>query len=128
MAKGDELLDRLIEFGVSVMLFAKTVPKSTASCHMADQLVRSATACAPNYAEARGGESLRDFVHKLGIVRKELNESHVWLRMFEKVAIGNSDRLDTLIKECDELCRIISASKKTAEERLKRELVGRKEF
>jgi four helix bundle protein len=128
MAKGEDLLDRLIRFGVAVLEFAGTLPKTTAARHMADQLVRSATACAPNYAEARSGESLRDFVHELGIVRKELNESYVWLRMLDQTGIGNKERLAAMLKECDELCRIISASKKTAEDRLKQERVGQNEL
>jgi four helix bundle protein len=126
--KGDDILDRLIGLGVAVLTFSEKLPKTPAARLMADQLVRSATACAPNYAEARGGESLRDFVHKLGIVRKELNESHVWLRMLDQAGIGDKERLAVLLKECDELCRIISASKITAEDRLKRERVGRNEF
>ena len=65
--------------------------------------MRSATAAAPNYAEARSGESLRDFVHKLGIVRKELNESFVWLRMLDQSGMASSEKLDTLLRECDEL-------------------------
>ena len=77
MEKGDELLDRLIRFGVTGLELSNTLPRTTAGRHIADQLMRSATAAAPNYAEARSGESLRDFVHKLGIVRKELNESYV---------------------------------------------------
>ena len=79
-------------------------------------------------AEARTGDNLRDFVHKLGIVRKELNESYVWLRMLDQSGLGNKERLAIILKECDELCRIISASKKTAEDRLKRELVGQDEL
>ena len=124
MAKGEDLLERLIRFGVLVLDLSSTLPKTTAGRHMADQLMRSATAGAPNYAEARSGESLRDFVHKLGIVRKELNESYVWLRMLNQSGIGSKERLGALLKECDELCRIISASKKTAETRLKQERVG----
>jgi len=128
MAKGDDLLDRLIRFGVGVVGFAGTQPKTTAARHMTDQLVRSATACAPSYAEARSGGSLRDFVHKLGIVRKELNESYVWLRRLDQAGIGNKERLAALLKECDELCRIISASKKTAEGRLSHDRVGQGEL
>ena len=52
-------------------------------------------------------------MHKLGIVRKELNESYVWLRKLEKAGIAEKDRLTDLLRECDELCRIITASKKT---------------
>ncbi|MGA9119411.1 MAG: four helix bundle protein [Bacteroidota bacterium] len=124
MAKGDDILDRLIQFGVAALSFSNALPKTVAARHIADQLMRSATSGAPNYAEARTGESIRDFVHKLGIVRKELNESYVWLRILEKSGIGDNIELAALIKECDELCRIISASKKTAEQRTQRERFG----
>lgn len=128
MAKGDDILERLIGFGVAAIELAGVLPRTPSARHIGDQFVRSATAGAPNYAEARGGESLRDFVHKLGIVRKEMNESFVWLRVLDKAGIGDKDRLAVLLKECDELCRIITASKKTAEIRIKREQVGRVEF
>ena len=112
---GDDILERLIGFGVAVLSFAEALPKTPAARHVADQCVRSATACAPNSAEARGGESLRDFVHKLGIAREELNESHVWLRMLDQAGIGHKERLAVLFKECDGLCRVIAASRRTAE-------------
>jgi four helix bundle protein len=121
-------MDRLITFGVTVLGLAATLPKTNPGRHIADQLMRSATSAAPNYAEARSGESLRDFVHKLGIVRKELNESFVWLRMLRQAEMGKPNQLDDLLKECDELCRIISASKKTSEMRLKKEQVGLNEL
>lgn len=124
MAKGDELLERLIRFGVAVLGLAQSLPKTGAARHMADQLIRSATTCAPNYAEARSGESLRDFVHKLGIVRKELNESYVWFRMLAGSGNTRPGQVDGLLKECDELCRIISASKRTAEGRLRAKRTG----
>ena len=128
MAKGDDILERLIGFGVAAIDLAVVLPRTPAARHIADQFVRSATAGAPNYAEARGGESLRDFVHKLGIVRKEMNESFVWLRMLDKAGIGDKDRLAALLRECDELCRIITASKKTAEQRIRGARVERGEF
>jgi hypothetical protein len=39
--------------------------------------------------------------------------------MLRQAKIGDPGRLDTILQEYDELCRIISASKKTAESRLK---------
>lgn len=61
---------------------------------MAGQALRSGTSPAPNYGEARGAESVADFVHKLRIVLKELNETAIWLRLnrtqptFEKRIAG----------------------------------------
>ena len=116
MASGEELQERLTDFAVRVMDLCDQLPKTFAGRHLSEQLFRSATACAANYAEARGAESRSDFIHKLGVVRKELNETLVWLRMIERRAMGPAECVRRLCGECDELCRIISASRKTAEE------------
>jgi four helix bundle protein len=116
MAKGEDLQGRLVEFAASVMELCDQLPKTFTGKHIGEQLMRSATAGAANYAEVRGAESRNDFIHKLGIVRKELNESLVWLRLPERRSINPRDPVTSLRSECDELCRIISASRKTAEE------------
>jgi len=81
MAKGDDIQERLIKLAVAVMHLCDEVPKSLPTSPIAGQLMRSATAASANYAEARGAESRNDFVHKLGITYKELNESENWLRL-----------------------------------------------
>jgi four helix bundle protein len=121
MAKGEGHLDRLIRFSVDVPKLEQMLPRIAAGRHIADQMMRSATAAASNYAEARSGESLRDFVHALGIVRKELHESYILQRMLRDAKAAEGDRLEPLLNESDEMCRIISASKKTVETRLKKQ-------
>ena len=78
-SQSDQLEERLIEFAVRIITLGAELPKTTAGRHIALQMLRSGTAAAANYAEARGAESRADFVHKLGIVQKELNETTVWL-------------------------------------------------
>jgi len=75
--------------------------------------LRSGTSPAAHYAEARGAESTKDFVHKLKICLKELNEARVWLRMIAKSEMLSSAQLSDIIQECEELCRIINASIRT---------------
>jgi len=82
-------------------------------------LIRSGTSPAPNYAEARGAESQKDFVHKLKIVLKELNESRVWLKMIVRSDLLNAGRLDPLGDECSQLCKIIGASIQTSRKNTK---------
>ena len=77
MAKGDDIEDRLIEFAVRVIRLCGHLPHTEAGKHVGRQLRRSGTAPAAHYAEARGAESKRDFVHKLRICLKELNETSV---------------------------------------------------
>jgi four helix bundle protein len=113
-AMADQLESRLIDFGVRILKVASALPKSIAAKHLAGQLLRCGTAAAPNYAEARGSESRADFVHKLKIALKELNECHVWLRMICKTEMLHSKLLDPLIEENRQLCRILNASVTTA--------------
>jgi len=81
MAKGDDIEERLVGFAVRVLDLCDQLPKTPAGIHIARQLLRSGSSPAPNYGEVRGAESTRDFIHKLGVVLKELNESRIWLRI-----------------------------------------------
>ncbi len=118
--KGDDLQNRLTDFAVRLMELCDKIPKTFAGKHVGEQLFRSGTASAANYAEVRGAESRNDFIHKLGLVRKELNETWVWLRIVELRRMLDPAGVEPLRQECDELCRIIAASRKTAEENLRR--------
>jgi len=120
MAKGDDIQDWLIEFAVRVTELCDELPKTLAGRHFGEQLFRSGTAGAANYVEVRGAESKNDFINKLGIVQKELNETLVWLRVMERRGIGDTMKASSLTSETDELCRIFSASRKTAETNARR--------
>jgi four helix bundle protein len=79
--------------------------------------MRSGTSPAPNYGEARGAESHADFVHKLRIVLKELNETSIWLRTIQRSQMLKKGSIVELLSENKELCRIFTASLKTARSR-----------
>ena len=54
MAKGDDIEERLIEFAVRIIRLSGHLPSSEAGKHVGRQLLRSGTAPAAHYAEARG--------------------------------------------------------------------------
>jgi four helix bundle protein len=113
VAKGDDIQERLIDFASDVIQFTSRLPKTQAGKHIAGQLLRSGTSPAPNYSEARAAESSSDFVHKLKIVLKELNETNVWLKISQKSKMVNEEDIIDLYNECGELSKIINASIKT---------------
>src|SRR2546425_6171883 len=112
--KADEFEERLINFAVRIIKLSANLPKTSAGKHIAGQILKSGTSPAPNYGEARGAESHADFVHKLGIVLKELNETFIWLRMIEGSKLLKPELLVGIIEENKELCRIFTSSLKTA--------------
>lgn len=114
MAKGDDIQERLVDFAVAIIDLTAKLPRISAGRHVARQLLRSGTSPAPNYAEARGAESRRDFIHKLRIVLKELNETYIWLEVIQKSRLLKATKVTLLKAECDELGRIINASIRTS--------------
>ena len=116
-SRSDELERRLIDFAVRIIKLSARLPRTPAGRHIAGQILRSGTSPAPNYGEARGGESHADFVHKLGIVLKELNETQIWLRIIKQSELLKPDLLAGIVEENQELCRIFASSLKTARAR-----------
>jgi len=110
----DKLEERLIDFAVRIIRLSARLPRTPAGKHIAGQILRSGTSPAPNYGEARGAESRADFVHKIRIVLKELNETSIWLRIIERSQMLPASLLVDIIQENGDLCRIFASSLKTA--------------
>ena len=109
----DALEERLIDFGAAICEALRRLPKDLVGAHLSRQLVRSATSPAANYAEARGAESRRDFVHKMQICLKELRETSVWLRFAHRLC-GRKIDTGRLAHEWSELIAIFVKSINTA--------------
>ena len=78
--KGNKnLSERFLNFSIDIINLTKDQNKSFALKHISNQLLRSGTSAGANYEEACCGESKKDFIHKLHIVFKELQRSHMFL-------------------------------------------------
>ncbi|GAB5410044.1 MAG: four helix bundle protein [Balneolaceae bacterium] len=109
-----DLEERLIDYSLLAIKLTENLPKSYTAQHFTKQLIRSGSSPAFQYAEARGAESRKDFVHKLEIGLKELRETHVCLRMINKKPLLIGSNIDDAISECDQLIAIITSSINTA--------------
>src|SRR5436190_1989111 len=112
-AKANQIQRRLIDFGARTTRVAKMLPRTDEGRYISQQLMRSGLAAAPNYAEARAAESRADFIHKLRIVLKELNETQSWLEQIVANGLFSRDKMAAIIAENQELCWLIAASVKT---------------
>lgn len=105
-----DLENRLIEFANAIISFTEKQPQRYAVKIFTNQLLRSCTSPALNYAEAQAAESKRNFVHKMKICLKELRETQVILRILEKRPYIDSEKVQNLDAECDQLIRIFVKS------------------
>jgi four helix bundle protein len=106
----DALLERLLEFAARIGKVVDALPETKLGRHYSGQLVRCGTSPAPNYAEACGAESRKDFIHKLSIGLKELRETHCWLMLIVKANLLPEERMTDLDRECVELMSILAKS------------------
>jgi four helix bundle protein len=114
-----DLEDRLIHFAVDAIRIIRTIPGSIEGKHLSGQLVRSASSSALNYGEAQSAESIRDFIHKMKVVLKELRESLVCLKIIYFSGLMNETKpITDMMSECNELISIFVKSIQTAQRNL----------
>lgn len=107
--KSYDLYERTARFGEQIITFSQSVPITTVTNSLVNQLVRSGTSIGGNYMEADGAESRKDFYHKIGICKKEAKETMHWLRMIAQATPLKKDECRNLWKEAHELTLIFSA-------------------
>ena len=90
------LEDRLIDFTVMIADIVEALPNTKAANHIGGQMIRSGCSPALNYGEAQEAGSRKDFIHKMGICRKELRETKVALKIIirkpYKEVLSNSEK------------------------------------
>ncbi len=79
------------------------------------QLVRSGTSIGANVEEALAAQSRRDFISKMAISSKEARETNYWLRLLRDSNLCPNLDLHNLIRESEELIRILTAIVKTTQ-------------
>lgn len=114
MGRTYDVEDRLLRFAADTCRVVEQIPDSRVGDHIGGQLIRCGTSPSANYAEARGSESKRDFVHKLKICLKELRESLAWLRLVGSLELLPATQTESIVKEANELISIIFVSIRTA--------------
>ncbi|WP_290967948.1 MULTISPECIES: four helix bundle protein [Gracilimonas] len=113
-----QLEERLIQFAVLIIKITNELPSNRASNQLGGQLLRSGTSPALNYGEARSAESLKDFIHKMQLVLKELRESYVCLKIIHLSNLyKNESSIVEAKSECNELISIFVKSVQTATKR-----------
>jgi four helix bundle protein len=109
------LVDRMIQFSGLVLKISKKISDDFEGQHLRKQLVRSNTSASLNYAEAIGGESRKDFIHKMNIALKELRETYMNMKIIKISSLTKDiEELESAIDECNQLISIFVSSVNTA--------------
>lgn len=78
------------------------------------QHLKAGTSIVANTSEAQSPESKKDLINKFSISLKESRETDYWLNVFSRTEIITESECASLIKDCDEIERLLTSSIKTA--------------
>ena len=116
----NDLEDRLISFSLNVETLTQKFDTNFYGTVIHKQLIRSSSSAALHYGEVQGAESAKDFIHKVGVILKELRESMVALKIvYKKPLVEDLCFVEKLLKECNELISIFVQCIKTAQSKQK---------
>ena len=104
-----DIQKRTFDFGIRIVKMVNRLPRTLASVEIGRQVLRSGTSVGANVQEADAAESKKDFCHKMGIARKEAQETRYWLGIIRTAILVNDAEVDLLYEESDELARILAA-------------------
>jgi len=110
---------RTKDFAKRIIEFCRVLPNNREGRLIGYQLFSSGTSVAANYRAACRGRSRAEFIAKLGIVEEEADETLFWLEIIDEMQIGDTNVLQLLIDECDEIIAIMVSSIKTARQQKK---------
>ena len=104
---------RTKKYVVDNVKFFRTLPKTEEAKIIGRQLLRSSSSVGANYRAACRARSQAEFHSKLSIVVEEADESVFWMEVLIEAEIVNQSEINYLIKEGNEILKVVSASRKT---------------
>lgn len=106
MKTNNQLVDKSHAFALRIVKLYRYLCEEKREAVLSKQVLRSGTSIGANVEEAIGGQSEKDFQHKINIVYKEARETHYWLRLLRDSFYLEKDQVAGLINDCDELLKI----------------------
>ncbi len=113
MKKDNIVQIKSYDFAVRVIKVFKYLSEEKKEYVLSKQLLRCGTSIGANIEEAIGGQSEKDFFAKLTIAYKETRETHYWIRLLKDTNYLSVEDADSLLKDVEELLRIIGSIQKT---------------
>lgn len=111
----NQVVEKSIEFALDIIEYCELL-ESHRKFVISNQLLKSGTSIGANIHEAQNAESKADFIHKMKIAAKELEETKYWLILCKRAKSYPNDALN-LTENIHELgliiYKIISSSKKS---------------
>jgi four helix bundle protein len=105
-------------FAVRIVNLYKFLNKEHKQYDLSRQILKSGTSVGANIREAEFAQSNLDFIHKLSISQKEINETIFWLELFKETNYIKEEQFESLNYDAIEILKLITSSIKTMKSKI----------
>lgn len=105
-------------FAVRVVKLYKFITTDRKEFVLSKQLLRSGTAVGALVREAEHAETKKDFIHKMAIAQKEINETIYWLELLKETEYLKKDQFESINQDAVEIIKLITSIIKSAKQSL----------
>ena len=103
-------------FAIRIIRMYQHVSTEKKELVLSNQVLRSGTSIGANIREATCAHSKADFIAKMQIALKEASETEYWIELLQETDYITEKAGESLIADCKELLRMITAIIRTAKE------------
>ncbi|ASO07516.1 four helix bundle protein [Arenibacter algicola] len=98
-----------LDFAIRIVQLNHVLISDKKEIVMSKQVLRSGTSVGAMIREAEHAESKPDFIHKMAIAQKEINETLYWLELLFKTDYLNQQEYNSLSIDATELLKLLTS-------------------
>lgn len=106
--------NKSFDFAIRVVKLSQFLCDQQKEFVLSKQLLRSGTSVGAMVREAEHAETKKDFIHKMAIAQKEINETMYWLELLFQTEYLNKEQFESVNTDALEIIKIITSIIKTA--------------
>jgi four helix bundle protein len=111
--KENVIKKKSFDFAVRIIKLSQYIQLEKKEYSLSKQLLKSGTSVGAMVRESEHSESKADFIHKLAIAQKEINESIYWLELIYATEMLTKEQFDSINKDAVEIIKLITSIIKT---------------
>jgi four helix bundle protein len=106
--KDNIVKNKSFEFAIRIVKLYRYLQSEKNEFVLSKQLLRSGTAVGAMISESEHSESKIDFIHKLSIAQKEINESIYWIELLKATDLLSKEEFDGIYIDALEIIKLIT--------------------
>jgi four helix bundle protein len=119
--KENVVKDKSFAFAIRVVKLYQYLQGDKREFVLSKQLLRSGTSVGANIREGEHSESKADFIHKLAIAQKEVNEVLYWLELLHATDYLTQSEFESIFTDATEILKLLTSILKKTKSNLKKD-------